>query len=129
MRGKIGVNSLLIKEMTMTTPNLEILAYEQTSLGMLCLRRRQLLGDPTITVTEITLNHEFLMSSYYTDSERALSKIALAMHGGANLNILVGGLGLGYTACETLGSTQAQSVEVVEFLSPVIFWISAGYFP
>lgn len=113
----------------MATSNLEILSYEQTSLGMLCLRRRRSLQDPTIAVTEITLNHEFLMSSYYTDSERALSTIALQIHGGEHLNVLVGGLGLGYTAYEALGSQQVQSVEVVEFLPQVISWIKEGLVP
>ncbi|MDP8213312.1 MAG: spermidine synthase [Candidatus Zapsychrus exili] len=113
----------------MAETNLEVLAYEQTSLGMLCLRRRKPLHDPTITVTEITLNHEFLMSSYYTDSERALSKIALKMHGGEDLDILVGGLGLGYTAYEALLSQQTKSVEVVEFLPQVISWMNEGLVP
>lgn len=113
----------------MAESNLEILAYERTSLGMLCLRRRQPLHDSTIAVTEITLNHEFLMSSYYTDSERALSKIAIEMHGGNNLNILVGGLGLGYTAYEALKSKQVQFVEVVEFLPQVISWMNEGLVP
>ena len=71
------------KGLKMAESNIEILANEQTSLGMLCLRRRQPLRDPTIAVTEITLNYEYLMSSYYTESERALSKIAIEMHGGA----------------------------------------------
>ena len=115
--------------MKMTASNLEILAYEQTSLRMLCLRRRQPLHDPTITLTEITLNHEFLMSSYYMDSETQLSKIALQMHGGDHLNILVGGLGLGYTAYEALCSKQVQSVRVVEFLPQVISWMNEGLVP
>jgi spermidine synthase len=118
-----------IKGMKMTAPNLEILAYEQTSLGILCLRRRQPLHDPATTVTEITLDHEFLMSSYHTDSERALSKIAIQVHGGENLNILVGGLGLGYTAYEALSSKQVQSVEAVEFLPQVISWMNEGLVP
>ncbi len=113
----------------MTASNLEILAYEETSLGVLCLRRRQSLQDPTITVTEITLNHEFLMSSYFTDSERALSTIALQMHGGLDVNVLIGGLGLGYTAYEALGNKQAQLVEVVEFLPQVISWMNEGLIP
>jgi len=117
------------KGIKMAESNLEILAYEQTSLGVLCLRRRQSPRDPTIAVTEITLNHEFLMSSYYTDSERTLSKIAIEMHGGNNLNILVGGLGLGYTAYEALKSKQAQFVEVVEFLPQVISWMNEGLVP
>ena len=73
----------------MTKSNLEILAYEQTPLGVLCLRKRQSLQNPKITVTEITLDQEFLMSSYYTQSEQALSTIALEMHGGSDLNILI----------------------------------------
>lgn len=117
------------KGMKMAALNLEILACEQTSLGMLYLRRRKPLHDPTIVVTEITLNHEFLMSSYYTDSERALSKIAIEMHGGNNLNILVGGLGLGYTAYEALKSKRVQFVEVVELLPQVISWMKEGLVP
>ena len=55
----------------MSELNLEILAYEPSPLGLLCLRRRELLSQPGTIVTEVTLNHEFLMSSLYTDSERA----------------------------------------------------------
>ncbi len=51
--------------------NLEFLAYEDTPLGPLCLRRRELLSDPGTVVTEVTLNHQFLMSSLHNDSERA----------------------------------------------------------
>ncbi|MFT5387408.1 MAG: spermidine synthase [Lysobacterales bacterium] len=113
----------------MSASNLEILAYEETPLGMLCLRRRQSLQNPTLTVTEITLNQEFLMSSHYTDSERALSNIALSMHGGDDLNVLVGGLGLGYTAYEALLSKQVKSVEVTEYLQQVIAWMAGGLVP
>ena len=67
---------------------------------MLCLRQRELLSEPGTMVTEITLDHEFLMSSYSTASERALSRFALDMHPGRDLKVLVGGLGLGYTAHE-----------------------------
>ena len=58
--------------------NFEILAYEETPLGPLCLRRRRVLGHSGTFVTEITLNHEFLMSSYNTASERALASLAIA---------------------------------------------------
>ena len=55
----------------------EVLAYEPTPLGVLCLRRRELLSQPGVMVTEVTLNHEFLMSSLYTQSERELARIAI----------------------------------------------------
>ncbi|MGB7347994.1 MAG: hypothetical protein WBD20_27465, partial [Pirellulaceae bacterium] len=56
---------------------LKILAYDESPLGVLCLRRRELLFSPGNFVTEVTLNHEFLMSSLYTDSERELARIAI----------------------------------------------------
>ena len=78
--------------------NFEILAHEPTELGLLCLRRRELLSQPGTMVTEVTLNHEFLMSSYLTASEKALSTLGIQSHSGDNLRVLIGGLGLGYTA-------------------------------
>jgi spermidine synthase len=113
----------------MSDPNLEILAYEMSPLGILCLRRRELLSQPGTIVTEVTLNHEFLMSSLYTDSERALSQTALEMHEGNDLRVLVGGLGLGYTAREALLSERVAQLEVVELLPQVIDWLARGLVP
>lgn len=113
----------------MNPANLEILAYEDTPLGPLCLRRRELLAEPGTVVTEVTLNHEFLMSSYNTDSERALSNRAVDIHGGNMLNVLVGGLGLGYTARELLIHRDVASVDVVEYLPEVINWMREGLVP
>ena len=72
----------------MSKSNLEILAYEESPLGVLCLRRRELLSQPGTIVTEVTLNHEFLMSSLYTESERTLARIALQMHSASDLRVL-----------------------------------------
>ena len=113
----------------MSNSNLEILAYEPSPLGVLCLRRRELLSQPGTIVTEVTLNHEFLMSSLYTDSERALARTALQMHSGDELRVLVGGLGLGYTAREALLSGRVTRVEVVELLPQVIDWLARGLVP
>ena len=113
----------------MSDSNLEILAYEASPLGLLCLRRRELLSQPGTIVTEVTLNHEFLMSSLYTDSERALARMALDMHSGDDLRVLVGGLGLGYTAREALRSDRVARVEVVELLPQVIDWLARGLVP
>ncbi|MGE4632464.1 MAG: spermidine synthase, partial [Planctomycetota bacterium] len=108
---------------------LEILAYEETSLGVLCLRRRELLSKPGTVVTEVTLNHEFLMSSYHTDSERALARLGVEIHGGGDLKVLIGGLGLGYTADAALRCEGVQSVEVIELLGEVIGWLRDGLLP
>ncbi|MEA1951206.1 MAG: spermidine synthase [Planctomycetota bacterium] len=88
-----------------------------------------MLSQPGTIVTEVTLNHEFLMSSLYTDSERALARTALEMHGGQDLRVLVGGLGLGYTAREALKSDRVARVEVVELLPQVIDWLKRGLLP
>ncbi len=113
----------------MSNSNLEILAYESSPLGPLCLRRRELLSQPGTVVTEVTLNHEFLMSSLYTDSERGLASTAIQMHSGNDLRVLVGGLGLGYTAREALLSSRVARVEVVELLPQVIDWLAKGLVP
>jgi len=113
----------------LSLPDLEILAYEPSSLGMLCLRRRGMGSAPGAMVTEITLDHQFLMSSHNTASERALARVGLEMHGGTDLRVLVGGLGLGVTAHEVLRSDRVAGVEVVEFLPPVIDWLDRGLLP
>jgi len=110
-------------------PLFEILAYEPTELGTLCLRRRELLCEPGTIITEVTLNHEFLMSSYLTASEKALSEVALEMHTGSELRVLVGGLGLGYTASAALESDRVASCDVVEYLPQVIDWLRQGMVP
>ncbi len=114
---------------SMNPAPLKILAYEPSPLGTLCLRQRELLSEPGTIVTEITLDGEFLMSSYNTASERALARSALGMHGGDGLNVLVGGLGLGYTAREALASERVSVVEAVEFLPTVIAWFDKGLVP
>ena len=113
----------------MSPSNLEILAYEDTPLGPLCLRRRELLSEPGTVVTEVTLNHEFLMSSYNTDSEREISNRSVEIHGGKHLKALVGGFGLGYTARELLNDDRIASVEVVEYLPQVLDWLREGLIP
>jgi spermidine synthase len=111
----------------MDTP--EYLAAEESPLGLVCLRQRALADDPETVVTEITLDHQFLMSSVNTASERALADRAIALHGGSDLSVLVGGLGLGYTAHAVLASPRVARVLVVEYLAPVIGWLRAGRLP
>jgi spermidine synthase len=51
------------------------------------------------------------------------------MHFGNNLRVLVGGLGLGYTAREALLSNRVARVEVVELLPQVMGWLAKGLVP
>lgn len=105
------------------------LASEESPLGLVCLRRREVGSRPGTTVTEITLDHQFLMSSLNTASEQALAAVALEMHSGSDLRVLVGGLGLGYTAHAALASPRVARVETVELLAPVIRWVEQGLVP
>lgn len=113
----------------MTLPDYDFLAYESSPIGMIGLRRRTLESDPGAVVTEITLDHTLLMSSCNSASERALASHALDLHPGRQLDVLVGGLGLGCTAHEVLVSERVARLEVVEFLPQVIDWFDRGLLP
>ena len=78
---------------------------------------------------EIKLGDEFLMSSLFTASEEALARLGLAALDGKQLDVVVGGLGLGYTARTVLESPKVASLAVVEMLVPVIDWHRKGLLP
>ena len=109
--------------------DIDVLAYEPSPIGMICLRTRPHPSEAGARITEITLDHEFLMSSLVTASERALASGALALHPGEGLRVLVGGLGLGYTAREALASGRVARVRVIEYLPQVIGWMERGLVP
>jgi spermidine synthase len=92
-----------------------------TAMGEITLRRRL---EPTlqIDVYEVKLGDEFLMSSLFTVAEVALATLALGELPGTDLDVVVGGLGLGYTARAVLDDPRVGSVQVVEALGEVIGW-------
>jgi spermidine synthase len=97
-------------------------------MGEISLRRRL---EPTLQVDvyEAKLGDEFLMSSMFTVGEVALADVALAAVDGADLDVVVGGLGLGYTAHAVLRDARVRSLHVVEALSEVIGWHRRGLLP
>ena len=109
--------------------NIEYLDSQESLLGTICLRQRELLARPGTIVHEITLDHALLMSSINTASEEALAARAVELHGGEDLRVLVGGLGLGYTAAAVLASERVADLEVVEFLPAVVGWVAEGRVP
>lgn len=106
----------------------EELDYRPTPLGALSLRRRRemKLG---IDVFEIKLGEEFLMSSLFTASEIALAHLGLADLSGTDLDVVVGGLGLGYTAKAVLDNDAVGSLLVVDALETIIDWHESGLLP
>jgi len=110
-------------------PQFEVLDWQETPLGPLYLRRRELLSRPGTVLTEVVLNHHLLMSSLHTESEVALVTEACSWHGGAPVSALVGGLGLGYTARAVLTVPTVRQVTVVEKLPQVIRWLGDDLLP
>lgn len=106
----------------------EELDYRDTPIGGLSLRRRREL-KLGVDVFEIKLGEEFLMSSLFTASEIALADLGLAGLAGDNLNVVVGGLGLGHTAKAVLAHASVASLVVVDYLEAVIDWHRQGLVP
>ena len=103
------------------TKAFEELAYSKTAMGELTLRRRRLPVQDT-DIFEVKLGDDFLMSSQFTASETALAELALNVASPTDLDVVVGGLGLGYTARSALAHPRVRSLVVVERFQEVIEW-------
>ncbi len=99
----------------------EEIAFRETEIGELSLRRRRLHRDGD-DIWEITLNGGYLMSSQFVDGEIALAELALQRVSGQSLDVVVGGLGLGYTAHAALQDPRVARLSVVELIPEVIEW-------
>lgn len=105
------------------------LDWRQTPIGAISLRRR---WDPMCDreVHEIKLDDEFLMSSLFTTAEIALARLAISrLPGEGPWEVVVGGLGLGYTAEAVLTEPRVGSLLVVEALEAVIDWHRRALIP
>lgn len=99
-----------------------------TPLGELTLRRR---AEPRLggrEVYEIKLGDEYLMSSMFTEAERQLAVLGLEPLSG-ELDVVVGGLGLGHTAAEALKFPQVRHLLVIDLFQAVIDWHKHGLVP
>ncbi|MEX2549498.1 MAG: hypothetical protein WD638_04665 [Nitriliruptoraceae bacterium] len=106
----------------------EQLSWDETPMGVLGLRRRT---EPVTgrEVYEVKLGDEYLMSSAFTVAEIALARLGLEAHAGDALDVVVGGLGLGYTAQAARQDVRVRSLVVVEALPEVIAWHDQGLLP
>ncbi|MER7173998.1 spermidine synthase [Streptomyces mesophilus] len=107
---------------------IEELDWRPTPMGDLCLRRRR---DPATgrDIHEVKLGDEFLMSSLFTEGEIALTRLGLEHLQGDELDVAVGGLGLGYTAQAALDNPRVRSLIVIDALAEVIEWHRQGLVP
>ena len=110
------------------TARFEELAWSETAMGAITLRRRR---DPSlgVDVYEVKLGDEFLMSSLFTVADIELARLALAELPGPDINVVVGGLGLGYTARAVLDDPRVRSLVVVEAIGEVIDWHQRDLLP
>lgn len=99
----------------------EELDWQDTRMGELTLRRR---ADPETQelIYEVKLGDEYLMSSLFTVAEEELATLGLAAAHGDSLSVLVGGLGLGYTAVAALRDERVRKLVVIDALPAVIDW-------
>ena len=106
----------------------EELDWQQTPRGEISLRRRR---EPSLQVDvyEVLLGEEYLMSSLFTVAEVELARLALAALPGDELDVVVGGLGLGYTARTVLEDPRVRRLDVVDALGEVIGWHERGLLP
>ena len=81
-----------------------------------------------LEVYEVKLGDEYLMSSLFTKSERQLARLGLEPLRG-ELDIVVGGLGLGYTAVEALKNENVSHILVMDLFQAVIDWHERGLVP
>jgi spermidine synthase len=107
----------------------EELDYQKTPLGELILRRRRMLSLGGIEIYEVKLGDEFLMSSLFHEVEEALAHLGLGELKGEGWDVVVGGLGLGYTAVAALEHREVASLLIVDALRPVIEWHQRGLVP
>ena len=114
--------------MSRVSARFEVLDVSPTPLGDVTLWRRL---DPTTggDVFEVKLGDEYLMSSRFTVAEVAVAQLALDALPERDLDVVVGGLGLGYTAQTVLDDPRVRSLVVVDALAAVIGWHERGLVP
>ena len=94
--------------------------------GELVLRRRT--DDNAVDVLELRVNGVFVMDTLETSTEHALAEVALAQVADPR-NVLVGGLGLGFTMHAVLEDVRVEKVVVAEIEGALIDWMRDGTVP
>jgi len=119
----------LQRDLRTMSRDFEELDYRETTLGELILRRRRMLSLGGMEIYEVKLGDAFLMSSLFHEVEEALARLGLAELKAEHWDVVVGGLGLGYTAVAALEHREVASLLVVDALAPVIEWHQQGLVP
>jgi spermidine synthase len=106
---------------------LQVLGRASGTAGEVALRRRT--GVDGTVVTELIVDGVFAMDDVDTSTEQALATEALRRCPGARLRVLVGGLGLGWTAATVLADARVAGVDVAELQPALVGWAADGLLP
>jgi len=98
-------------------------ARAESERGELVLRERRDAGAPTIL--ELRANGLFVMDNAEFTSERALATAALGLVDEPR-DVLVGGMGLGFTMHEVLADPRVERCTVVEIEEALVGWMRDG---
>ncbi len=101
------------------------LARADTPRGEIALRER---GEEPAVVHELVVAGVFAMDSVDTSTEVLLAERTLALHERPT-RVLVGGLGLGFTAWSVLKDRRVGRLDVVELEDDLIAWARLGLTP
>jgi spermidine synthase len=102
------------------------IARAESERGELVLRERHANGAPT--VLELRANGVFVMDTQETSTEQALADAALGLVEQPR-DVLVGGLGLGYTMHRVLADQRVERCSVVEIEPELVEWMRDGTVP
>jgi spermidine synthase len=105
------------------------IARAASERGEVVLRQRRDADEPDAAGSvELRVNGVFVMDTVETSTERALATAALHQVDDPR-HVLVGGLGLGFTAHEVLADPRVERVAVVELEDSLVEWMRDGTVP
>src|SRR3954452_12602740 len=104
-------------------------ARAESHRGEVVLRERREAGAPEgPAALELRVNGVFVMDTVETATEQQLARAALAQVAQPRA-VLVGGLGLGFTAQEVLADRRVEALVVVEVEEALVGWMRDGTVP
>ena len=101
-------------------------ARAESERGELVLRRR--IEERAADALELRVNGVFVMDTHETTSEIELAAVALGLVDDPR-DVVVGGLGLGFTLQRVLTDHRVEQVKVVEIEEALVGWMRDGAIP
>jgi spermidine synthase len=105
-------------------------ARAESPRGEIVLRERRDpdAGPSSPVVLELRVNGVFVMDTFETSSEKGLATAALKQVENPR-NVVIGGLGLGFTMHEVLADKRVERLVVVEIEDALVQWMREGTVP